>query len=173
VALRRRLVAVTQAPLPRARALGIALIVASAAGCAASKTVTSTVVRTTTVTATETLVRTQKPEPTIYVPEAGGTPEYKPANIYIGASSSGYSITKWLSYGGPTARAIATFDSNDCTPTCAQGHITTIRLTILLSQRTPCKGVPAYAQLAVVRSDNEALMNTGHEDDLSALCREG
>jgi hypothetical protein len=152
-----------------------ACAILTSAGCGSTTTRTTTttkvVVRTTTATHTRTV--TLSPEPATYVPEAGGTPEYKPDAIYIGVSSSGYSIRRWLSYGRATATALATFDSNDCTPDCAAGHITTIHLKIVLSRRVPCKGVPAYADLEVVRSDNEALMSSGHEDDLSSLCTEG
>ncbi|MEK6274354.1 MAG: hypothetical protein AABM30_03365 [Actinomycetota bacterium] len=131
------------------------------------------VTETTTQTLTETAVVTQKPESTVYVPEAGGTPEYKPDVIYIGVSGNAYSIKEWLDYGGPVAKAIATWDYNDCKPYCAAGKVTTVHVTISLARRTPCKGVPAYADLRVDKTDNEALSSEGDEQDLAVLCSEG
>jgi hypothetical protein len=123
------------------------------------------------VSVTQTVTHTIQAPQAIYVPQAGGKPEYKPSGIYIsGDSGNIWAIKRWLSYGGESADAIATTEANDCTPDCASGHRTRATTTIRLSRRVPCDGVPAYAGFEVIKSSNEAVASVGSEQDLEALC---
>jgi hypothetical protein len=74
-------------------ALLIVLAVPLAAACTAcSKATTVTRMQTVTVTQTQTVIR-QPPQP-VYVPQGGGTPEYKPSAIYISADSGDIWVIK-------------------------------------------------------------------------------
>jgi hypothetical protein len=150
----------------------ILAVLASACGGARTSTVTvrHTVTRTVTTTATRTVV-THAPV-AIYVPETGGPPQYKPSGIEISADSGNiWGIKRWLSYGGDTARAIATTWHENCTPSCAEGHRKAATTTIVLSDPIPCMGVPAYSGFEVMKSSDQQVASDGEEQDLSGLCK--
>jgi uncharacterized protein YecT (DUF1311 family) len=107
----------------------------------------------------------------IYVPQLAAVPRYKPA--FVGFSVDGgniWQIDRWINYGGPTARAIAETQSNDCTPDCATGRRKLATATILFEGRVPCEGVAAYARFRVVRSTNRSVAAVGGIQDLTHLC---
>jgi len=155
-----------------------AVVVAVATLCFATACGPKTIKKTSVTTATTTTTVTARakplpPQPAIYVPQAGGPPEYEPRAIYTGVSGNVYSVTRWLTYGGESAKAEATWQFNDCSPTCAGGHTRNISATIVLSRRTPCKGVPAYASLEVMTSSDDSVLSAGHIEDLASLCTGG
>ncbi len=81
------------------------LLLAGLAGCGDTETVTvtTTQVVTETVEKTETVTVTVQAETTTYVPQAAGSPEFRPDQLSGGASGGGWVIKKWISYGGEIA----------------------------------------------------------------------
>ena len=136
-------------------------------------TIAETQVVTETVKQTETVTETVAPEPTMFVPQAGGTPEFKPDQLFTGASGGGWVIEKWISYGDEVAEATGYTEFNDCEPSCAEGNLTRVQATIQLSRRIPCKGVVAYDRLDVIKSSDEAALSTGFYESRGVLCGEG
>jgi uncharacterized protein YecT (DUF1311 family) len=109
----------------------------------------------------------------MYVPQPYGLgpPLFKPPYAFQSADGADdWSIERWISYGGPTARAIAVADLNDCTPSCADGHHSLATTTIVFQGRVPCDGVLAYASFRVVRSTNAAVAAVGTGQDLTQSC---
>ena len=151
-------------------AVGVAFALASS-GCGTVRTLTRTVTVRHTVTETVTRTTVRQAPVAIYVPEVSGGPQYKPTEIDISADAADiWGITRWISYGGSTAKAIAVTWHNDCNPDCASGHGTQATTTILLSDPTPCDGVPAYSVFEVMKSSNESVASDGEEQDLRTLC---
>ncbi len=157
----------------RSAALALLLTLGVAAGCSVggTKTVAVTVTATTTVELTTTKPVPVKPPTTVYVPQAGGGVEYKPPEIFVGASGGAFTDIRWRTYGSSPAIADAKVPHNDCVPSCAGGHITTTTVTIWLTRIAPCKGVPAYSTAEVIKSSNPD--EEGNSTDLGALCAEG
>jgi hypothetical protein len=155
--------------------LAAGLLLTSVPACGGTEvvTVTTTQVVTQTVETTETVTETIRAEPAIYVPQAGGTPEFKPRELFTGVSSVGWVVKEWISYGGETAEALAYTEQNDCEPDCASGTRTRVDVTIRLSSRIPYKGVPAYGYLVVTKSSDESAISSGTGEDRAVLCREG
>ena len=159
----------------RAATTLLALFLLTLSGCGGTETVTvtETQVVTETVEKTETVTVTIQPEPTVFVPQAGGTPEFKPDQLFTGVSGGGWVVERWISYGGETAEALAYTEFNDCEPSCAEGNLTRADATIQLSQRIPCKGVVAYGRLSVKKTSDEALLSSGFYENREPLCHEG
>jgi len=97
--------------------------------------------------------------PKVYVPWEGGAPLYK-AYLAPGANYS-WQVTRWLSYGGASAKAIATNLNNNCVPTCASGRHEYAVTTIVFTGRVPCDDVSAYARYRVVKTSNAAVAPVG------------
>lgn len=93
-----------------------------------------------------------------YVPVIGA-PLYKPSSLgYSVDGGAIYGIRKWLSYGKESAQALASWEYNPCTPSCATGHPRTLVTFVLtLTRPKPCKDVIAYTTLTVTRSSNTQL----------------
>lgn len=106
--------------------------------------------------------------PKVYVPWEGGAPVYK-AYLDPGANYS-WEVTRWLSYGGPSAKAIATNLNDNCVPTCINGRYEYATTTIVFTGRVPCDGVPAYASYRVVKTSNPALAPVGSTYVLWSWC---
>jgi hypothetical protein len=107
----------------------------------------------------------------IYVPQMAEKPQYKPSGIGFSADSGNvWGIQRWLSYGGQTADAIATTSTNDCTPTCAEGHVVSATTHIRFSGNTYCGGRTAYAWFEVIASSNKAVAHVGELQNLESLC---
>jgi uncharacterized protein YecT (DUF1311 family) len=107
----------------------------------------------------------------VYVPQLAAVPAYKPAGIGLSVDGGDiWRISRWVSYGGPTARAIADTHVNDCKPSCVGGRRTYATATIVFEGRVPCKGFSAYARFRVVRSSNESVAPVGSGRDLTRLC---
>lgn len=98
-------------------------------------------------------------------------PAYKPNGIdFSSDGGDDWGIDKWLSYGGPTARANADTESNDCVPDCANGHRTLAFTTIEFSGRVPCYGRSAYARFTVTQTSNSSVAPIGSGRDLTQYC---
>jgi hypothetical protein len=107
----------------------------------------------------------------VYVPETGGTAQYKPTAIYLsGDSGDIWGIKRWLSYGGRTADAMATTSKNDCNPNCAEGHRTNATTRIRLSGIAVCGSVPAYSWLEVISTTNRSVAPVGRLQHLASVC---
>jgi hypothetical protein len=80
---------------------------------------------------------------------------------------------RWLSYGGPVAKAKARAYVRGCTPDCAQGHVFRPRTTLRFTNVTRCRGVRIHARIHWVprgslperrrRRGTESLRPTGGE----------
>jgi hypothetical protein len=110
----------------------------------------------------------------VYVPNVspgGGTPEYKPFSLDFSVDSGTiYGIKRWVTYGGRTARALTVWGSNNCTPSCANGHITNVTFELTLSGRIACDGKTAYSTLIVTQSSDVALL-PNRSMSLAGFCR--
>jgi hypothetical protein len=93
---------------------------------------------------------------------ATGKVTYKPGSILVWQGADGgedsYTIQRWIAYGGPTAEATATRTINTCKPACANGRHVTFGVTLVLSDRIPCRGVSAYGAMAVRRTTSPRLV---------------
>ncbi len=112
---------------------------------------TTTVARTTTVTHVRTVTRVVRPrpapspEPTVYV-ETGSGLLYKPDAIYQGITGhQRVERIHWVTYGDAVAFGKAVYVSDDCNPNCATGRNHYVDITVELSRRELCRGVPAYS----------------------------
>jgi uncharacterized protein YecT (DUF1311 family) len=114
---------------------------------------------------------TKRTSPRIYVPQVSGAPIQKPPYPF-GSPDGGdmWRVERWISYGGPSARAIAERETNDCKPTCVAGHHRVATTTIVFDGRVPCKGLPAYARFHVVRSTDLSVATVGETRDLTRFC---
>jgi hypothetical protein len=57
----------------------------------------------------------------------------------------------WSSFGGSVARASATFETNTCSPNCAQGKVVRYSVTAKATDPRTCKkGLRVYNKLALV-----------------------
>jgi hypothetical protein len=83
-----------------------------------------------------------------------GKPIVKPAEVIFACADANAGVRKivWLGWGSPTAAGVGTAYANDCTPTCAAGHVHTYRAVVLLSGSQSCHGKLAYktATVAIV-----------------------
>ena len=64
----------------------------------------------------------------------------------------------WLGWGRGVAAGVGTGYANDCSPTCAAGHVRTYRAVLFLSGSQRCGGRVAYrtATVAAVGAPPEA-----------------
>lgn len=104
----------------------------------------------------------------VYVPQAVGSPLYK--SYATTGQNVDFGVTRWLSYGGASAKAIATTYVNTCARSCAGGPWVHARMTIVFSGRVPCDGVSAYATYRVLRTSNPAAARVGDTADLWSFC---
>lgn len=81
--------------------------------------------------------------PRIYVQGA-----YKPREVILGAGTPIKDV-RWLSYGESTARAEGLVSVNDCSPTCAAGHVTWEPISFSVSYVGPCKGRRSYRLISI------------------------
>ncbi|MGH2862297.1 MAG: hypothetical protein ACRDLT_12455 [Solirubrobacteraceae bacterium] len=81
-----------------------------------------------------------------------------------------WDVTRWLSYGGTTAKAIAWTYVNTCERSCAGGPHIQAKTTVVLSGRVPCDGVSAYADFRVVKTSNAKAAPVGDSIDLWEFC---
>jgi hypothetical protein len=139
------------------RPLLLLLMTAGIAACSGSETVTVARTETRTVTVTRTVTKQPKPPaPRIAAPPARtrvfvpshDSLVYKPDAIGVGASSAITEI-RWTTYGGQTAVGKGIFPSNDCVPSCAEGTITPIPVTVRLTSRILCRGKLVYGRMAI------------------------
>jgi hypothetical protein len=88
------------------------------------------------------------------VPNCLGKPVVRPAQVILACADAGLGLEKisWLGWGGPVAAGVGTAYANDCTPSCAAGHVHDYRAVLLLSGSQPCDGARAYrtATVAIV-----------------------
>jgi hypothetical protein len=140
------------------------------AGCGVTAT-TDTVTRTETVTVTrtETVAKVVSPPLMVFVPQPGGL-EYKPDSLAAGVHAGPYNI-RWKSYGGPTAIGTGIFPSNDCDPSCAEGTITRINITVRLTRRIACRGLLAYSMMAIEGRGFDG--EPGLIQEVDEVCRRG
>jgi hypothetical protein len=117
------------------------------AGCGGS-TETVTVTRQETVTRTETV--TPRPPSFVLVPLEGSHVAFMPKSIPLGVSNAITQI-RWKRYGERVAIGTGVFPSNDCVPSCAQGTITPIKVTVRLAGVTPCprSGLLMYRMIEI------------------------
>jgi hypothetical protein len=101
-------------------------------------------------------------------PLGGWRSRYK-AYLSPGANYS-WQVTRWLSYGGASAKAIATNLNNNCVPSCAQARHEYAVTTIVFTGRVPCDGVSGYARYRVVKTSNAAAAPVGFTYPLSWFC---
>jgi hypothetical protein len=127
------------------------LVMALAAACGTERvtqteteTVTTTQFETVTVTVTQ---QAAPPPPRVFVPQHNSL-MYKPDVIGLGVSNAIEDI-RWASYGGATAVGRGIFPSNDCTPSCAEGTITRLPVTVKLRGRSLCRGELVYDLIAL------------------------
>jgi uncharacterized protein YecT (DUF1311 family) len=107
----------------------------------------------------------------IDVPSMDGPPVHEPMQIDLSSDGGDdWAISKWLSYGGRTARASAQTESNDCVPDCATGTRALATTTIVFSGEVPCYGRLAYAQFTVARTSNRSVAAVGSGRDLTGYC---
>lgn len=108
----------------------------------------------------------------LYVPVPDGGVTYRPTGGFLispdGANQ--WSISRWLSYGGATARATAEQAVNDCTPSCVDGHHSSATVTVVFSGRAPCEGENAYAEMTVTQTSKPSVTPVGSGLDLTAFC---
>jgi hypothetical protein len=110
----------------------------------------------------------------VYVPNVspgGGTPVYKPLSLDFSVDSGQiYGIKRWVTYGRSAARALAVWGSNNCTPSCANGHITSVTFQLTLSGARACDGRTAYGTLIVSQSSDAALL-PNRSMSLAGFCK--
>lgn len=104
----------------------------------------------------------------VYVPREGGTPLYK--SYSSPGQNVTWDVTKWLSYGGPSAKAIAWTYVNTCERSCAGGPHIQARTTVAFNGRVPCDGVSAYAAYRVIKTSNPKAAPVGEVVNLWGLC---
>jgi hypothetical protein len=78
-----------------------------------------------------------------------------PTSVTLTCADGNTLLTKlrWSSFGGPTATAKGTFQTNTCKPNCASGKVVKYPATIKASGRLGCKGgVRVYARLSIAFS---------------------
>lgn len=112
---------------------------------------------------------TSSTTPKVFVPQRGG-PLYRAYGYQSDSGNVEWGVARWLSYGGPSAKAIATTDVNTCARSCVGGPWVHARTTIVFSGRVPCDGVLAYARYRVTRTSNAAAAPVGETIDLSSFC---
>jgi hypothetical protein len=140
------------------------------AGCGGTTTTdTLTRTETVTVTRTETVAKVESPPLMVFVPQPGGL-EYKPDSLAAGVHPGPFNI-RWKSYGGPTAIGTGIFPSNDCDPSCAEGTITRINITVRLTRRIACRGLLAYSMMAIEGRGFDG--ESGLIQEVDEVCRRG
>jgi len=112
---------------------------------------------------------TSAPHAKVYVAQRDG-PLYKAYDYSSDDGALQWHVTRWLSYSGPSAKAIATVYWNKCTPTCAGGTFVHAKTTVVFSGRVPCEGVSAYATYRVVKTSNAEVAQVGETYDLWEFC---
>ena len=157
------------------RPLLLLVVAAPIAACSASETVTVVKTETQTVTVTRTVTKRPKTppprvvapptRPRVFVPSTR-SPAYKPGTIRVGASSAITEI-RWTTYGGQTAVGKGILPSNDCVPSCAEGTIAPIPVTVRLTSRILCRGKLVYGRMAIERPDFEHSTFDTVSDDTS------
>jgi hypothetical protein len=87
-------------------------------------------------------------------PDCLGRPTVRPAEVVLACADDGLGVRAivWLGWGRPVAAGVGTGYANDCSPSCAAGHVQTYRAVLLLSGTQRCGGRTAYrtATVAVV-----------------------
>lgn len=133
------------------RSAGVLLLASVLAACGGGETVTVTKTATETVTTTEvetkTVTREAAPTLRVFVPQPGRL-VYKPESIGLGVHTVIEKI-RWSNYGDTTAVGKGVFLSNDCDPSCADGTITPIDVTVRLKGLMLCRGELAYELIAI------------------------
>jgi hypothetical protein len=127
-----------------------ALIVA---GCGATTTETVTRTETITVTRTETVAKAVTPPVMVFVPQPVGL-EYMPDSLAAGAHAGPY-----------------IFPSNDCDPSCAEGTITRVNITVRLTRRIACRGLLAYSMMAIQGRGFDG--EYGSIQEVDEICKQG
>jgi hypothetical protein len=108
----------------------------------------------------------------VYIPEPAGDVIYKPRFFQFSVDGGDmWKVKRWVTYGSTNAEAIAGTSTNDCEPSCADGHIRTATLTIRLGRVQRCSGVDAFTELVVLQSSDEKVARRGEHRDLRPLCR--
>lgn len=74
----------------------------------------------------------------------------KSVTLACGDGNTLLSKLSWSSFGGSTAAAKGTFETNTCKPNCAAGKVVKYPVTVKASGTRSCKGgVRVYAKLAI------------------------
>lgn len=79
--------------------------------------------------------------------------QVRPRTITVACADGNLVLTHlhWSSFGGPSARATATYHVNDCKPYCAAGRFHSYPITLVLSGARPCPDGKDDYRLASVR----------------------
>ena len=79
--------------------------------------------------------------------------QVRPRTITIACADGNLVLAhvQWSSFGGPSARARATYYVNDCKPYCAAGKFHSYPITLVLSKAKPCPDGKDDYRLATVR----------------------
>jgi hypothetical protein len=87
-------------------------------------------------------------------PDCLGGPTVRPAEVVLACADDGLGVRAivWLGWGRPVAAGVGIGYANDCSPSCAAGHVHTYRAVLLLSGTQRYGGRTAYrtATVAVV-----------------------
>lgn len=81
--------------------------------------------------------------------------ETRPTSVTLTCADANTRLSKlrWSSFGGSTAAAKGTFETNTCKPNCAAGKTVKYTVTIKASGTRSCKGgVRVYAKLSIAFS---------------------
>jgi len=99
-------------------------------------------------TATDTTSTEPAASEAVYVPTGAGSEglEERPSVIGLGASAAVEQIT-WQRYGGQDAIGRGVFPQNDCDPSCAEGNVTDVPVSIRLWNIAKCHGRRTYLAL--------------------------
>jgi hypothetical protein len=79
-------------------------------------------------------------------------PEVRPMEILLacGDGTESFTISRWTRWNRKSARALGTAEINDCTPSCADGHVRHYRGVVLLDRPRGCGGQALFTRLRLV-----------------------
>ncbi len=74
----------------------------------------------------------------------------KQVTLTCGDGNTALSGLRWSSFGGASAKAAGTFETNTCTPNCAEGKVVRFPVSVKAYDRRSCKrGVRVYNKLTL------------------------
>ena len=105
----------------------------------------------TTSTTTAPTTTAPPPLPVVQTCGPGSAQGIRPTTIFIGCATGDVSLTNitWTSWSASSAVGSATYNVNQCDPSCAAGNTTAVPASIMLTGPTTLGGVLVFQNLAV------------------------